>query len=180
MNDYDGALINMSPLWASLELISQENKLVNNDLFIVSIGTSILKVKDILQGFDNQNLISKAIDYVTIAQQIQKPTMDRFLKYQYKNFYKLDLVIPSKISKSFYNFNDEKDLDNYKKLISCTLKYLEKNEGLLIALSKKIARVKQDTKKLEKMYSESDFYCENPEKVLIEYQDKLDELKTDL
>ena len=180
MNDYDGALINMSPLWASLELISQENKLVNNDLFIVSIGTSILKVKDILQGFDNQNLISKAIDYVTIAQQIQKPTMDRFLKYQYKNFYKLDLVIPSKISKSFYNFNDEKDLDNYKKLISCTLKYLEKNEGLLIALSKKIAGVKQDTKKLEKMYSESDFYCENPEKVLVEYQDKLDELKTDL
>ena len=59
-------------------------------------------------------------------------------------------------------------------------KVFRKNEGLLIALSKKIARVKQDTKKFEKMYSELDFYCENLEKVLVKYQDKLDELKTDL
>ena len=169
--DYDGGLITPSPLFVSLPYIAKINNIEINDFFIASIGTTITDVKEILEDFDKQYILSKATDYINISQQITKPTFDAFLKYIYKGFYKLDLKVPSKIQQSLYNKDKSKDIDNYNKMIACTLKYIDNNEEFFTALANKIADKKQDIKKLEKFYDDSHFYCENPEKVLFEYSD---------
>ena len=101
--DYDGGLITPSPLFVSLPYIAKINNIEINDFFIASIGTTITDVKEILEDFDKQYILSKATDYINISQQITKPTFDAFLKYIYKGFYKLDLKVPSKIQQSLYN-----------------------------------------------------------------------------
>ena len=166
--DYDGGLITPSPLFVSLPYIAKVNNIEINDFFITSIGTTIQDVKEILKDFDTQYILFKATDYISISQQITKPVFDAFLKYVYKEFYKLDLKVPSKIQQSLYSKNKKEDLDNYNKMIACTLKYIDENKEFFTALGNKIADKKQDMKKLEKLYDDSNFYCENPEEALAE------------
>ncbi len=59
-------------------------------------------------------------------------------------------------------------------------KYIDINKEFFTALANKIADKKQDMKKLEKLYDNSYFYCENPEEVLAEYSECIDIMKLDL
>ncbi|RST69958.1 patatin-like phospholipase family protein [Candidatus Aquarickettsia rohweri] len=129
LHDYDEGIIHPSPIIISLPYIAKENNLERNDINIISIGVSISKTKDVLKNLDDQYIIYKAIDYINISQQITKPPFDDFSKYIYKGFYKLDLTVPIGIQQSFYNQNNRKDMDNYNKMIACTLKYIDKNEN---------------------------------------------------
>ena len=179
--DYDGGLGGVqSPLLTSLPYIAKVNNLEIDDFFIISIGTTITNVKEILEDFDTQYILFKATDYIDISHQIIKPEFDKFLKYVYKGYYKLDLKVPPEIQQSFYNKNKSEDIDNYNKIIACTLKYIDENEKFFIALANKIADKKQDMKELEKLYNDSSFHCENPEEILDEYNDAVEDVKPDL
>ena len=171
--DYDGGIITPSPLFVSLPYISKVTNTSINDFFIIFIGTTIQDSKKILANFDKQHILLQAQDYINISQQITKPVFDNFLKHVYKKFYKLDLTVPSEIQYSLYNKNKRKDLDNYNKMIACTLKYIDENEKLFTALANKIADKKQDIRTLEKLYDESQFFCENPTEVLSEHSENV-------
>ncbi len=181
--DFDGALIANSPLLIGIPYIMEINKKASKeDTLIVSIGTTTGNVQKILNSIDESSYLYNIynINIYKITGQIQKQPLDKLIKTFITHFYKLDFMIPVDIKHAIYDKASKGDLLAFNETMACTKKYIDINKEFFTALANKIADKKQDMKKLEKLYDNSYFYCENPEEVLAEYSECIDIMKLDL
>jgi patatin-like phospholipase/acyl hydrolase len=174
LKDYDGGLIADSPLPIALPHIfdqEKENNIAKEESLIVSIGTTIGNAKHVLANMDNDSFLKNIYNIYQISTQIQKKPFDKLIKTFVKQFYKLDLTVPLEIQHAIYDKAKKGNALDFEKMMACTNKYLDLSNEFFTALANKIADKKQDMKKLETLYVESTFDCENPTEALSEYTD---------
>ena len=179
--DFDGSLITDSPLFMALPHIFEMNKQASKEYtLIVSVGTTIGNLQKILANIDNDSYVYNIYNIYKITGQIQKQPLDKLLKIFIPQSYKLDFMIPLDVQHAIYDKASKGDMLNFNETMACTKKYIAINKEFFTALANKIADKKQDMKELENLYDDSHFYCEDPEKALVECSEQADTIKLDL
>lgn len=172
LKDYDRGLIADSPLPMALpHIFNQENNISKEESLIISIGTTIGNAKHVLANMDNDSFLKNIYNIYKISSQIQKKPFDKLIKTFIKQFYKLDLSVPLEIQHAIYDKASKGNGLDFDKMMACTNKYIDLSNEFFNALANQIAGKKQNIEKLETLYEQSTFDCENPTEVLSEYSD---------
>ena len=172
LKDYDGGLIADSPLPMALpHIFDKESNIVKEDSLIISIGTTIGNAKGVLKNMDSDSFVQNIYNIYQISSQIQKKPFDKLIKTFIKQFYKLDLSVPLEIQHAIYDKAKKGNALDFNKMMACTNEYIDLSKEFFSALANQIAGKKQNIEKLEILYEQSTFYCENPVEVLSKYGD---------